>query len=69
MEPDNESLTHEAYRLGEEIHDGRWSHISDLKRKPATACTELIDELRRRCPGYTISIYQQALADGLFASR
>ncbi|WP_395737346.1 hypothetical protein [Prosthecobacter sp.] len=58
-----------GYVLAEEIRDGRWKHVTDLARKPAPACAELIDELRRRCPGFTAEEYQRALGDGLFASR
>ena len=58
-----------AYQLASEIHDGKWDHIDCLKRKPASACPEIIDELRRRCPFHSVEQYQRAIADGLFASR
>jgi hypothetical protein len=67
MAPIHKKLTDAGYVLAEEIRDGRWNHVAD--RKPGPACTELIDELRKRCPGFSVSDYQQALADGLFASR
>jgi len=69
MAQTDKKLADAGCALAEEIRDGRWSHAADLARKPAPACTELIDELRRRCPGFTISEYQRSLADGLFASR
>jgi hypothetical protein len=65
----DKQLADAGYTLAEEIRDGRWRHVADLVRKPAPACPELIDELRRRCPGFSDSDYQRALADGLFASR
>jgi hypothetical protein len=66
---DDKKLADEAYRLAEEIRDGRWNHVKDLVRKPAPACIELTDELQTRCPGFSIVEYQCALADGLHASR
>lgn len=65
----DKNLADAGYALAEEIRDGRWWHVADLARKPAPACAELIDELRRRCPGFSESEYQRSLADGLFASR
>lgn len=62
-------LSQFGYDLAEEIRDGKWDHVSDLKKKPAPACIELTDEFRRRCPGYSLEQYQRALSDGLFASR
>jgi hypothetical protein len=55
--------------LAEEIRLGRWSHLKDLLEKPASACVELIDELKVRCPGYDLEEYEQALANGLFETR
>ena len=69
MSEQNKQLTDTGYQLGEEIHDGRWRHIADLSRKPAPACTELIEEFRRRCPGFSLADYQRALADGLHNSK
>ena len=57
-----------AYALGAEIHNGKWSHVQCLHSKPAPACAEITDELRRRCPGYTLQEYQDALARGLHES-
>ena len=69
MAPINNRLADAGYVLAEEIRDGRWNHVADLASKPAPACVELIDELRKRCPGFSVLDYQRALADGLFASR
>ena len=69
MAQTDKKLSDTGYALAEEIRDGRWNHVADLARKPAPACTELIDELRKRCPGFSDSEYQRSLADGLFASR
>lgn len=58
-----------AYQLADEIRDGKWSHISELNLKPALDCKEIIDELRKRCPGYTNKEYKRAISTGLFESR
>jgi hypothetical protein len=63
------TLEDAAYELAEEIRDGKWAHVECLKFKPVPACTEIIDELRKRRPGCTLEQYQRAIADGLFASR
>lgn len=64
-----EKLADAAYRLADEIRDGRWSHVHDLARKPVTDCVGLTDELCRRCPGFSLEEYRRALADGMQASR
>jgi hypothetical protein len=61
-------LADAAYDLAVEIHEGDWKHVKCLDLKPAPACPEIIDALRKRCPGYSVEQYQRALADGLFAS-
>lgn len=58
-----------AYKLAEEIWDKKWEHVSDLKTKPVPDCVEIIDELRRRCPGYRLEQYKRAIAQGMFESR
>lgn len=65
----SEDLRLVACNLAEEIREGRWQHVKDLRLKPAAACMELIDELRSRCPGHDLSAYQRALADGMFGTR
>ena len=62
-------LMEAAYALAVEIRERKWDHVESLKSKPATACDEIVEELRRRCPGHTASAYQRAIADGLFGSR
>jgi hypothetical protein len=58
-----------AYYLADEIRDGKWLHVSDLARKPASACSEIVEELERRCPGFSNSEYREAIARGLHESR
>jgi len=64
-----QELSVAAYWLADEVRDGKWDHIPNIKVKPVPACPEMIDELRKRCPGYTVEQYQQALARGLSESR
>lgn len=62
-------LADAACALAEEIRDGKWDHISDLRWKPVPAIPEIIGELRRRAPGFTTAEYEQAISRGLFDSR
>jgi hypothetical protein len=64
-----ERLAEAGYKLALEVRDGRWDHISNPNERPATAYVPLINELRRRCPGYGEDEYSRAIADGLFNSR
>lgn len=66
----SEELLMAAYTLAVEIREGQWSHLFDPKKPVAPEYySEFIDELRRRCPGYTPEAYKRALSDGMFASR
>jgi hypothetical protein len=65
-----DSLDEAAYALSEEARDGLWDNA--LKRIPngqPAACPEIIEALRRKCPGYTLEEYQAAIARGMFNSR
>ncbi len=66
--PDRLSLA--AHDLCIEVREGAWNAV--LKRvsngQPA-ACPEVIEELRRRCPGHSVEDYQRAIAQGMFNSR
>jgi hypothetical protein len=62
-------LSQAGYDLALDIRDGKWRHVEDLQVKPASASSELLNELRRRVPGHSDQQYAQALADGLFNSR
>jgi len=65
----SERLAEAGYKLGLEVRDGLWDHISSPNERPATAYVPLIAELRIRCPGYRDDEYSRAIADGLFNSR
>ncbi len=57
-----------AYQLASEIRDGKWGHVMDPRIKQPAADRQIIDELRRRCPGYTMQQYQSAIAKGMHDS-
>jgi len=65
----SQELVTAAYSLAEEIRNGKWRHMTDLNGKPVSHYPELVDELQRRCPGYTLAAYKRALEDGMFATR
>jgi hypothetical protein len=54
MLKNQKDLEEAAYKLGEEIHEGKWNHVADIHKKPAPACQEIIAELRKRCPGFSL---------------
>lgn len=62
-------LVDAGYVLAEEIREGKWDHIRDIRWKPVPAIPEIIDELRRRVPGFTTAEYKDAISKGLFDSR
>ena len=55
--------------LAMEIQQGKWDHVRDLKTKPIGDCFELVEELRKRCPGYETEQYRRALASGVSNTR
>jgi hypothetical protein len=63
------TLMDAAYDFAVEIRDGKWDHVVGIRSKPVPVCPEVVDELRRRCPGHSNLEYQRAIADGLFSSR
>jgi hypothetical protein len=66
---DQQNLRLRACELAEEVRAGRWDHIEEIKTRPVTACSEIVAELERRCPGFDFSTYQQAMANGLYETR
>lgn len=58
-------LENATYKLATEIHSGNWSHLECIKTKPASECDEIILELKKRCPGYTLAAYRKAISIGL----
>ena len=62
-------LAEHAFTLAEEIHEGRWDHIPSIHFKPASACPEIIEELRKRSPGHSLEQYQAALAQALHDAK
>lgn len=66
---DKRLLAAAAFRLADEIRDGRWRHVYNPAGKPVTHCSKLIEELQRRCPGFSVPEYENALAQGMVESR
>ncbi len=66
-----DQLDEAAYDICIAIRDGS-AFADELKRianqQPA-ACPEVIEALRRRCPGFQTSEYQAAIARGMQESR
>jgi hypothetical protein len=60
-------LGNAAYKLAVEMRDGDWEHAAPRNKRPILT-PEIIEVLRKRCPGYSVEQYQRALADGLQAS-
>jgi len=64
----DDQLLFEAASLCHEIRDNSL-FAEALKRGPAAASEEVIEELRLRCPGHTREQYQVAIARGMFVTR
>jgi hypothetical protein len=60
-------LLRSAYDVADRYRDGFWPEWGDKGWKDAWKF--LIDELRRRCPGFTDQQYGQALNQGFSDSR
>lgn len=59
-----------AYEICEQVRDGRWEAALDgAPNKQPAACAEIIETLRRRCPGHGTDEYQAAIARGMTSTR
>ena len=56
-----------ALTLTVDVSTGRFGH--DLSSKPFEEWTDVLAELERRCPGHSISTYQDALARASWNNR
>jgi hypothetical protein len=56
-------------KLSEEIWEDKWDHIPGIQTKPIGECTEILQELERRCPGHTLEEYKDAIARSMFTWR
>jgi len=60
-------LSSTAYTIADEYRNGRWP---ELKGRDWTQIwTFLVEEFKRRCPGFTEREYDDALNTGFFESR
>ena len=64
-----EELSKSAYFLADEVRDGKWAHIKKLNNGPVAEWEEIIEELKRRSPGFETEVYKTAISNGLFESR
>lgn len=63
----DKKLNESAYKLAVEIHAGKWDHAG-ADTKPASACDDIINELKSRCPGASTEKYKKILAEALYAA-
>ena len=54
-----EELRKAADTLVNEMLQGKWDHIPDLKYRPMENLNELFEELKKRCPGHSLSDYKE----------
>jgi hypothetical protein len=60
------ALQDNSNKLSEEIWEGKWDKIPGIQAKPIGECTEIFQELERRCPGDTLEDYRDAIARSMF---
>ncbi len=63
-----QALAAAADALSDEIWEGKWNHIPELRTKPIGKYGEIIEimrELERLCPGHSQEEYQDAIARSL----
>lgn len=59
-----------AYSLCEEVRAGLWdAALSKVANRQPAASSDVVEELRRRCPGHPANEYERAIARGMFNSR
>ena len=63
-----EDLKDSAAALAEEMRQGKWSHCYDHTKRGAFP-RELVTELEKRTPGYSVDEYQKSIGFGLFVTR
>jgi hypothetical protein len=62
-----EELADAAYAVADEFRSGRWPELKG--RAWGRVWERLVDELARRCPGFTREEYDRALDRGFVESR
>jgi hypothetical protein len=63
------SLEAAAFDIAREIWAGSWKHVPSLKAKPVQDCPEIIEELRKRCPGKSEAAYRQAITKAIYEAK
>jgi hypothetical protein len=68
-DPKYKKLRLDGCNLAEEYRSGKWDHIAEAKSQPLPSCLAFTDELKIRCPGFSLEEYQRAIANGLYETR
>lgn len=55
--------------LSEEVWEGKWDHLPEIRTKQIGECTEILKELERRCPGHSLEEYRDAYSRSMFTHR
>jgi len=55
------ALSSAARALTEEIWEGKWNHIPEVKTMPIGNWIDMVRELERRCPGHSPQDYRDAI--------
>jgi hypothetical protein len=55
--------------LSEEVWDGKWDHLPEIRKKPIGECIEILQELERRCPDHSPEEYRDAYCRSMFTHR
>jgi hypothetical protein len=63
------ALLDASNKLSEEIWESTWDKIPGIHANPIGECTEIIQELEKRCPGYSPEEYKDAYAMSMFTWR
>ena len=64
-----EALGNSADELSDEIRNGRWDHVANLRSVRVGDMKEITDELERRCPGHLLEEYKDAISRSMWINR
>ncbi len=64
-----ERLREASNALSEEVWEGKWDHLPEIRKKTIGECTEILRELERRCPGHSVEEYRDAYCRSMFTDR
>ena len=68
--PMENDLYYAACAICIEVWNGRWNEaLSKVHNGQPAGCPQVIEELARRCPGFTRDEYQHAIATGMHDTK